>query len=172
MSTDHDVDLGLSENQEVGSFNGSMHGQDPNHHNIDLALEDRSNSNSSMAFRNAMGSLIMSGQTGQNVSVSRVTTSKIDGESPNEVSFDNMGQSQNDRSQNNGRVNSVSDTDKDKTIDLTSGVNVIQEENESEFERSLNASAHHSAKSSNQALSLQGSQTNLSKRSKTNPPLA
>ena len=149
MSTDHDVDLGLSENQEVGSFNGSMHGQDPNHHNIDLALEDRSNSNSSMAFRNAMGSLIMSGQTGQNVSVSRVTTSKMDGESPNEVSFDNIGQSQHDRSQNNGRLNSVSDTDKDKTIDLTSGVNVIQEENESEFERSLNQSAHHSAQMSN-----------------------
>ena len=88
------------------------------------------------------------------------------------MSFDNIGQSQNDRSQNNGRVNSVSDTEKDKTIDLTSGVNVIQEENESEYERSLNQSAHYSAQMSNQALSFQGSQTNLSKRSKTNPPLA
>ena len=152
---DQDVDLGMSENQEVGSYTGSMPGRELNHDHIDLALDDRSNSNSSMAFRNAMGSLIMSGKTGQ--SVSRVTNSKMGADTPQELSLDNIGQSVNDRSQNYGRMASVSDNDRNQTIDLPEGVGVIHEENESEFDKSLNQSHNNSAHLSGQALSIHGS---------------
>ena len=55
---------------------------------MDLGIDDRSNSNSSTAFRNAMGSLIMSNQTGPD---HRTDMSKGGEESSDQMSIDGLG---------------------------------------------------------------------------------